>query len=229
MDSDRFVTMDFVPPTPTPRPTPTPVPTPTPRPTPLPLLGQTQVEALVYQTIASCKLSIDQAYGAPTAVAYNTRYLGQDSWRVKADWPEGRMTYGTWSVDSRIQSVAAFDTLAQTVLNLGSRCGLPVGIKPMEPKPTPTLTTPRPPVFGGTAYLNGVPAPDGTLVTAWIDGTHVASTTVTNGSYAFVIAQLGGTSYSGKLIIFKVGPGIASQIGVWEADGGTELNLFATS
>ena len=48
---------------------------------------------------------------------------------------------------------------------------------------------PRPAVFGGTATLDGAPAPDGTPVSAVIDGTEVAATTVANGAYAFTISQ----------------------------------------
>ena len=90
-------------------------------------------------------------------------------------------------------------------------------------------TTPRPPVFGGTATLYGATAGNGTVVSAWIDGVQVASTTVTAGSYAFAIAQLPGKFYVGKKITFRVGTGIASQTGTWEIDGGNELNLTATS
>ena len=86
---------------------------------------------------------------------------------------------------------------------------------------------PRPPVFGGNATLDGATAANGTAVTAWIEGAQVASTTVTGGNYAFVIAQPPGESYQGKTITFMVGAGTASQTGTWEADGGSELNLTA--
>ena len=95
--------------------------------------------------------------------------------------------------------------------------------------PTLARQTPRPPVFGGTASINGATAADGTEVSAWIDGVKVASTVVSGGNYAFVIAQPPGKFYVGKKITFKVGTGIASQTGTWEADGGTELNLTASS
>ena len=128
MRSDRFVTLR-IPPTPTPRPTRTPTPIPTS--TPLPQLSETQVEAMVYQMIATCKLSIDRAYGAATTVSYRTRYVGEDSWLVDAYWP-AKVNYGKWTVDSRLRSVAPFDTSAQTVLDLGSRCGLPANVKPIS-------------------------------------------------------------------------------------------------
>ena len=74
-----------------------------------------------------------------------------------------------------------------------------------------------------------MPAPYGTQVTAWIDGVKVASTTVIGGNYAFVVDQPQGASYIGKLIMFKVGTGFATQTGTWEVAGGKELNLTATS
>ena len=120
MDSDRYVTVNIRP-TPTPRPT-YPPPTATPVPTP-PLLHKAQVEALVYLMIATCKLSIDKAYGTESPVAYDTRYLGEDSWLVEASWPSV-VSYGQWSVDSVLLTAAPFNTDAQTVLDLGNRCRL---------------------------------------------------------------------------------------------------------
>ena len=94
------------------------------------------------------------------------------------------------------------------------------------PTPTP-IQPPRPAVFGGAATLNGIPAPDGTLVIARIDGSEVATTTVFGGNYAFSIAQHPGKSYDGRTIIFSVGGVVANQTAVWIADGGAVLNLTA--
>ena len=89
---------------------------------------------------------------------------------------------------------------------------------------------PRPPVFGGTVSMNdGSPAPDGTMVAAWIDGAMVASTAVTDGSYAFAIPQPPGDSLEGKEISFMIGDFNAGEKGTWEADGGAELNLTAAA
>jgi len=84
---------------------------------------------------------------------------------------------------------------------------------------------PRPSVFGGTATLDGAPAPDGTPVSAVIEGTEVAATIVENGAYAFTISQPPGESYSGKTITFLVGGAAAPESGTWEPDGGGVLNL----
>ena len=88
---------------------------------------------------------------------------------------------------------------------------------------------PRPAVFGGTATLDGAAVADGTTVTAEIDGTEVASIEVTGGTYAFSIAQPPGQSFAGKEITFKIGDFVAKETGVWNADGGAELNLTATT
>ena len=87
---------------------------------------------------------------------------------------------------------------------------------------------PRPPVFGGTAMVDGVMAADGAKVAAMIDGVEAASTTVTGGGYAFSIPQPPGESFGGKTITFMVGDATAAETGVWEADGGAELDLNAT-
>ena len=88
---------------------------------------------------------------------------------------------------------------------------------------------PRPPVFGGTVTTDGVVASDGTLVTAWIDGNRVASAMVSGGGYAFAIPQPPGGSYAGKTITFKIGDTTASETGIWQSDGGGQLNLTSAS
>ena len=95
----------------------------------------------------------------------------------------------------------------------------------MLASPLPQAQPPRPPVFGGLVRLDGAVPPNGTKVSAWIDGVQVASTTVSGGAYAFRITQLPGDQHEGKQITFKVGGRTASQTGTWEADGGSELNL----
>ncbi|MCH8280452.1 MAG: hypothetical protein IIC96_07195 [Chloroflexi bacterium] len=87
---------------------------------------------------------------------------------------------------------------------------------------------PVPSVFGGTATLDGAPAPDGTTVSALIDGTVVAATTVENGAYAFTIPQPPDESYSGKTVTFLIGGATAAETGIWEAEGGGVLNLSAS-
>lgn len=76
--------------------------------------------------------------------------------------------------------------------------------------------------------LNGAPAPDGTTVTALIEGTEVAAATVTDGAYAFAIPQPPGESFGGKTVTFLIGDATANETGGWQTDGGGELDLTAT-
>jgi hypothetical protein len=78
----------------------------------------------------------------------------------------------------------------------------------------------------GTAKIDGVSAPNGTSVTAWVDGQQVASTTVSGGTYTFSVDQ-GGQSFAGKQVYFKVGGNDAAQGATWTFGGGDELNLTA--
>jgi len=88
---------------------------------------------------------------------------------------------------------------------------------------------PRPAVFGGTVSFDGAPATDGTSVSALIDGEEVASTEASGGAYALRVAQPPGGAFAGKAVVFKVGGSEAVEKGTWEADGGAELNLTATT
>lgn len=88
---------------------------------------------------------------------------------------------------------------------------------------------PRPAVFAGTVSLDGEAAADGTMVSAWIDGEEVASTTAAGGNYGLRIAQPPGGAFAGKEVIFMVGSSESLERGIWEADGSAELNLTAST
>jgi hypothetical protein len=81
-----------------------------------------------------------------------------------------------------------------------------------------------PHVFVGTATIDGARAPDGTTVTAWVDGRQAASTTVYGGSYVIPVDQ-GDGSFAGKRVSFQVGGNDAAQSATWSFGGTDELNL----
>lgn len=88
---------------------------------------------------------------------------------------------------------------------------------------------PRPAVYGGTVSFDGAPAADGTSVSAVIDGVEVASTEASGGAYALRVAQPPDGAFAGKAVVFKIDGVDAAEQGTWEADGGAELNLTATT
>ena len=93
--------------------------------------------------------------------------------------------------------------------------------------PTPTATLQLTPTvtFDGGCQL----APDGTLVTAWIDGAQVASSQVGNGSYTLFVEQPEGGSFFGKMVSFKISDIDANEKAIWTQGGGDELNLTANT
>ena len=93
--------------------------------------------------------------------------------------------------------------------------------------PTPTATvqpTPTVTLDGGCQV-----APNGTLVTAWIDGGQFASAQVANGRYNLFVEQPEGESFSGKTVTFKIGDIVANELAIWAQGGGDELDLTATT
>ena len=86
---------------------------------------------------------------------------------------------------------------------------------------------PVPSVFGGTVTWDGAPAPDGTAVSAWIDGEQVALTAAADGAYALKISQAPGGAFAGKEVVFMVAESEAPERGTWEPDGGDVINLTA--
>tara|TARA_B100000315_G_scaffold259171_1_gene313984 strand:- start:200 stop:1558 length:1359 start_codon:yes stop_codon:yes gene_type:complete len=96
--------------------------------------------------------------------------------------------------------------------------------------PAVVLAQAAPPhAFFGSATVEGIPAPDGTVITAWIDDSQVASTTMSEGRYTVVVVEPEGVHYPGETVSFKVGDVEADQTAVWEQGGVNQLNLTAST
>lgn len=107
-------------------------------------------------------------------------------------------------------------------------------LAPLPPPVTPLATVPTlRPTLQPTPTIalerNCQVAPDGTPVTAWIDGNSVASDLVANGNYQLFLAQPDGAAFSGKTVGFKIGELDADETAIWVQGGGDELHLSATT
>ena len=111
-----------------------------------------------------------------------------------------------------------------------------------EPTPTPTpeptftsapqqlperQTTIAPHVFAGNATVGGVPVPDGTVITAWVEefSEPVGEGVSAGGSYNLKVFQFGTTSFSGRTITFKIGAFTANETGTWQTFGADVVGL----
>jgi hypothetical protein len=83
--------------------------------------------------------------------------------------------------------------------------------------------------FHGHVTVDGAPAPDGTTVTAVIEGDEYVTTTPAAGygtsMYAITIIQPLGKSYHGKTVTFKIGNRVTDQTAVWATTGNLRLDL----
>jgi len=87
-----------------------------------------------------------------------------------------------------------------------------------------------PHVFVGTASLDGVAAPEGTAVSAWVAGAEAATgTTGAGGAYTLLVDQGDEESYAAETVSFKIGDLNADETASWVEGGADELNLSATS
>jgi hypothetical protein len=92
------------------------------------------------------------------------------------------------------------------------------------PAPTPAGQAQLPPhVFIGTVMIDGAPAPDGTVVTALVNGAEVGSAVVTNGE--FTNLQVG---VPGETVTFRVGDLTANETTTTEVGGATVVDLTAS-
>jgi len=78
--------------------------------------------------------------------------------------------------------------------------------------------------YGVVTSATGTSVANGTVVTAWIDGAQVATTTASSGNYVIKVAG----NYDGKTVSFKIGDVQASKTGTWTAMGNIKLDLAAT-
>ena len=94
-----------------------------------------------------------------------------------------------------------------------------------RPQTSPTAT-PSPTESPGQTVGCNV-AGEGLKVSAWINGTLVASTLVQSGRYLLLVEQSTGDSFTGQTITFTVGNSTADQMVTWKEGEGTELDLTA--
>jgi len=97
----------------------------------------------------------------------------------------------------------------------------------VTPQPqTPPTATPGPTESPGQSVGCNV-AEEGLKISAWINGTLVASTLVQSGRYLLLVEQSTGDSFTGQTITFTVGNSTAEQVVTWKEGEGTELDLTA--
>ena len=87
-----------------------------------------------------------------------------------------------------------------------------------------------PHIFVGTVTLDGAPAPDGTVVSARVEGVaDAAGTTTTSGGSYNIVADPGEDSWAGLTVTFLVAGSAAAEIATFEHGGADVLDLTATS
>ncbi len=97
----------------------------------------------------------------------------------------------------------------------------------VTPQPqTPPTATPSPTESPGQSVGCNV-AGEGLKISAWIDGTLVASTLVKSGRYLLLVEQSTGDSFAGQTITFTVGNSTAEQVATWKWGGTEMLDLTA--
>lgn len=97
---------------------------------------------------------------------------------------------------------------------------------PMPP-PTPD-TLSRPSAFNGSVLINGVNAPNGTVVTAIVAGYGYSTTTTTvSGAshYYIVIPKAAGITYEGQTVTFMVNNVLVTQTSTWTEGANKQKNL----
>ena len=82
-------------------------------------------------------------------------------------------------------------------------------------------------VFAGRAFVDGNPPPDGTTITAWIDGHEVGKSRLRGGNYTVFVEQPQGRSYAGRTVTYRVGEVQTGERRDWQRGGSTVVNLNA--
>lgn len=93
--------------------------------------------------------------------------------------------------------------------------------------PAVALAQQPPNMFVGSVTQDGVPVPEGTEVTAWIDGVQVGAGNVTGDQYQVLVVQPEGQSFDDKTVTFQVAGKDVPETAIWQVGGATEVNLSA--
>ncbi|NQT73487.1 MAG: hypothetical protein HQ553_12095 [Chloroflexi bacterium] len=93
---------------------------------------------------------------------------------------------------------------------------------------TPTSTdTPEPEAelqmcgFNGYVAIDDASVPDGTVISAWIDGELVGSAATTGSAYEMTVSG----EYTGKVVTFNIGSYKATQTSIWESGADIVVGL----
>jgi len=92
---------------------------------------------------------------------------------------------------------------------------------------TPPTAPPLPHTFWGVLTLDGTPAPDGTVVSAYLDGGLAVTATVSDGGQSGWYQLILANGQNGQVVTFGVTGYVIPQTGVWTSGAITELNLTA--
>lgn len=98
---------------------------------------------------------------------------------------------------------------------LGLSVSIPLVVMAQSRPPTP------PHVFVGAAAVDGTPAAEGTMITAWSEGSSLAHSAAIQGRYYLLVPQ----PAAGQSISFSIGDLPADQTYPWEPGGATSLDL----
>lgn len=90
---------------------------------------------------------------------------------------------------------------------------------------TPVSAQPQVAAFYGSVKSQGKDVPDGTVVSAWIEGEKVAETLTSGSKYVLKVVQPEGKYFGGKTVRFKVGDDYAVETGIWKAGELVKLDL----
>ena len=181
-------------------------PKPTPTPEPIVVVPTAEVTA-------SASSGVDEPPGpAPASSPVNADVSASPT----ADEPP---TAATASSSSGEETPTSTDAPA-TAASLPSSLGVPFPVADQSVLPH---------VFVGTAKLNGVPAPDGTVVSAWVEGLSepLAESVIASNEFSILVNQYGSGSLEGETVVFKVDGWIADIEGIWTSGGADVLDLDA--
>ena len=214
------------PPTQTPFDTPTPTPMPTSSPTPSPTATAIPLPTTT-QTPTPDPTPTDVPLPTPTTALATVA-------------PTSTPTPVPTVTPAPTATLAPTATPVPTVTPVPTPTPMPTATLAPTATPPPTATpaaVPLPPAnnnvlphaFVGVVTIDGVSAPNGTVVTAWIQGfSEPVGEGVVSAGYSILVSQYGNVSFQGKIITFKVGAYDALETAVWRSGGGDEINLTAS-
>lgn len=187
------------------------------------------VKVVPIRTVSE-SIPADTLSGEPTAKPEPTSTVKPAPIPVPTPAPDPTSTLAPNPTQVRLPLPAPIPQITPMPVPLPTAAAAAAPAPTLAPVPLPEVVSDAlPQVLLVTVTVNGAPAPDGTLVTAWMKAFRepLAQGMLVDGRSLLMVPQYGSTPFTGETMSFKIGELDAGETAIWQPGGADLLDLTA--